>query len=171
MGNIFSSPTFDNFGYYGVYGINTSAVTVALFYTIFMVRNYPPGYESPEKTDPEEKSEDVEMSWFRSKVVHPLKDLFHTLLRKRPHNLRTLLLVNFFAMTMYYATAEVMKVQGISMRPFPGYENAAGKLRQKRLATAGTKFPKPGNGLIQIPCINHKVTRIYQMIKLSLLRT
>ena len=24
--------------------------------------------------------------------------------------------------------------------PFPGYENAAGKLRQKWLATAGTKF-------------------------------
>lgn len=117
VGNIFSSPIFDFFGYYGVYGIHTSLVTLALFCTIFMVRNYPLGYEDHEKTTHEEKS-DVEKSWFRSKVVHPLEDLFGTLFRTRPHNMRTLLLVNFFAMVMYYATAEVMKME---TRGLPAY--------------------------------------------------
>ena len=43
-------------------------------------------------------------------------------------------------------------LQGILIRPFPGCQNAAGKLRQKGYATAGTKFTIPGNGLIEIPC-------------------
>ena len=38
------------------------------------------------------------------------------------------------------------------LRPFPSCENAAGKLNQKWDATAGTKFTKPGNGLIVKPC-------------------
>ena len=38
-------------------------------------------------------------------------------------------------------------------RLFLGCENAAGKLSQKGSATAGTKFTKPGNGLVEIPCI------------------
>ena len=38
-------------------------------------------------------------------------------------------------------------IQGISQRPFPGWENVAGKLRHKKQATAGAKFTKPGNGL------------------------
>ena len=37
--------------------------------------------------------------------------------------------------------------------PFPGCANVAGKLRQMRLATAGAKFIRPGNGLIVEPCI------------------
>ena len=47
----------------------------------------------------------------------------------------------------------LLKVQGTSKRPFPGCENASGKLRQKWEATAGTKFTKPGNDLLEVPCI------------------
>ena len=36
--------------------------------------------------------------------------------------------------------------------PFPGCKNVAGKFRQKSQAIAGTKFTKPGNGLIAKPC-------------------
>ena len=43
-------------------------------------------------------------------------------------------------------------LQGISIRPFPSCENAGGKLGQKRSVTAGKKFTKPGNDLIEIPC-------------------
>ena len=43
-------------------------------------------------------------------------------------------------------------IQGFTIRQFPGCKNAAGKLRQKWKATAGTKFTKPGNGLVEIPC-------------------
>ena len=38
-----------------------------------------------------------------------------------------------------------MPTQGFTQRPFPGCENAAGKLRQKWWATAGTQFTIPGN--------------------------
>ena len=109
VGNIFSSPIFESFGYYGVYGINTSLITLALLYTIFMVHNYPLGYKGQVKPNIRENA-DGETSWFQSKVFHPLKDLFGTLLRQRPNNMRTLLLVNFFAMAMYYATVEVIKI-------------------------------------------------------------
>ena len=45
------------------------------------------------------------------------------------------------------------ELQETSERPFPGCENASGKLRQKWLATAETKFTKPGNSLLEVPCI------------------
>ena len=43
-------------------------------------------------------------------------------------------------------------IQGSSIRWAPGCENAAGTLRQKQQATAGTKLTKPWNGLIGEPC-------------------
>ena len=49
------------------------------------------------------------------------------------------------------------------MRPYPGSENATGKLRQKKSATAGTKFTNPGNGLMEIPC-TFKVLLIREII-------
>ena len=50
--------------------------------------------------------------------------------------------------------ATAFAVQGSSIRRAPGCENAAGKLRQKWQATAGTKFTKPGACLILEPCIS-----------------
>ena len=41
-------------------------------------------------------------------------------------------------------------LQGSSIRPFPGCENAAGKLRQKCHASAGIKFTKPGARLTYV---------------------
>ena len=45
-----------------------------------------------------------------------------------------------------------MYIQGWAKLPFPGCENAAGQLRQKRSATARTKFTKPGNKTLADPC-------------------
>ena len=105
-----SAPLFNAVGYYGVYAVNSSLNLLALMYTIFVVRNYPVGYKR-EKKDTSKDSGDDERSWLQSKVVHPLRDLFGTLLRKRPRNMRTLLLVNFFAMMMYYTTGEVCTME------------------------------------------------------------
>ena len=51
-----------------------------------------------------------------------------------------------------HKSSRVANVQGYNIRSFPGCENAAGKLRQKRWATAGPNSPNLGNGLIVKPC-------------------
>ena len=53
----------------------------------------------------------------------------------------------------------VLYIQGVSIKPFLGCKNAAGKLRKKKQATAGTKFTKPGDGLIEIPCASTIMTK------------
>ena len=106
IGTLFSAPLFNALGYYGVYAINSSLNLMALIYTIFVVRNYPVGYKR-QKKETRKDNTDEQRSWLQSKVLHPLRDLFGTLLRKRPGNMRTLLLVNFSAMMMYYTTQEV----------------------------------------------------------------
>ena len=106
IGAVLSSPLFNALGYYGIYAIHTSCITLSLVYTTFIVRNYPVNYKRQKMEMRKGKTED-ETSWLRSKVLNPLRDLFGTLSRKRPHNMRTLLLVNFFAMGMYYTTQDV----------------------------------------------------------------
>ena len=44
-------------------------------------------------------------------------------------------------------------MHGLAKRLRAGCVNAADKLRQKRYATAGTKFSKPGQSLLTEPCI------------------
>ena len=46
-------------------------------------------------------------------------------------------------------------LQGWAKLPFPGCENAAGKLRQKGKATAGTKFTNPANETLAHPCMSY----------------
>ena len=43
-------------------------------------------------------------------------------------------------------------IQGSAKRWAPGCVNAAGKARQKWQATAATKFTKPGDSLLAVPC-------------------
>ena len=79
---------------------------MALIYTIFVVKNYPVGY-TRQKKDTRKETTDDKRSWLQSNILQPLRDLFGTLLRNRPRNMRTILLVNLFAMMMYYTTSEV----------------------------------------------------------------
>ena len=106
IGTLVSAPLFNAIGYYGVYAINSFLNLMALIYTIFVVKNYPVGY-SRQKKDNREETTDDKRSWLQSNILQPLRDLFGTLLRKRPRNMRTILLVNLFAMMMYYTTSEV----------------------------------------------------------------
>ena len=101
-----SAPLFNAVGYYGVYAINSFLNLMALIYTIFVVKNYPVGY-TRQKKDTRKETTDDKRSWLQSNILQPLRDLFGTLLRNRPRNMRTILLVNLFAMMMYYTTSEV----------------------------------------------------------------
>ena len=106
IGTLVSAPLFNAVGYYGVYAINSFLNLMALIYTIFVVKNYPVGY-TRQKKDTRKETTDDKRSWLQSNILQPLRDLFGTLLRKRPRNMRTILLVNLFAMMMYYTTSEV----------------------------------------------------------------
>ena len=101
-----SAPLFNAIGYYGVYAINSSLNLMALIYTILVVRNYPVGYKLQTK-DTSKDATDHKGGWLQPKIVQPLRDLFGTLLRRRPGNMRNILLINLFAMMMYYTTSEV----------------------------------------------------------------
>ena len=106
IGTLVSAPLFNAVGYYGVYAINSFLNLMALIYTIFVVKNYPVGY-TRQKKDTREETTDDKRSWLQSNIIQPLRDLFGTLLRKRPRNMRTILFINLFAMMMYYTTSEV----------------------------------------------------------------
>ena len=85
IGTLVSAPLFNAVGYYGVYAINSFLNLMALIYTIFVVKNYPVGY-SRQKKDNREETTDDKRSWLQSNILQPLRDLFGTLLRKRPRN-------------------------------------------------------------------------------------
>ena len=106
IGTLVSVPLFNAVGYYGVYAINSFLNLMALIYTIFVVKNYPVGY-TRQKRDIRKETTDDQRSWLQSNILQPLRNLFGTLLRKRPRNMRTILFVNLFAMMMYYTTSEV----------------------------------------------------------------
>ena len=91
-----SAPLFNAIGYYGVYAINSVLNLLALMYTIVVVKNYPDGYTRQKKDTSREISDD-KRNWLQSNIIQPLRDLFGTLLRKRPRNMRTILLVKLFA--------------------------------------------------------------------------
>ena len=65
-------------------------------------------------------------------------------------------------------TANILLLQGFTIRPFRGCKNAAGKLRQKREATPGTKFTKPQNGLTEMSSMWLDVGSVIAIMEIGL---
>jgi hypothetical protein len=89
-------------------------ITYALRYGItyesrpssFMVKNYPTGAKArikPIRTNRDNKS------LIKTAVVQPFQELYRTLFKPRPHQMRPLILICFLGMLAYYATLQGRK--------------------------------------------------------------
>ena len=66
-----------------------------------------------------------------------------------------------------YQLVAAAAVQGSTNRRAPGCVNAAGNLRQKWQARAGTKFTKPGARLLVEPCSTKRssISRLVNLLR------
>ena len=109
-----SAPLFRALGYYGVYATHDIIYIIAFLYHLIFVRDYPKGKgKEPGEKKIKEKIETMDKSMSKPKnvimlakagTVDVIKDLFNTLLKPRPHNMRPLIILTFIGMTCYYTT-------------------------------------------------------------------